>query len=297
MLTVILGIATSLVYGFADFFGAIASRKIAAITTTFLAAASGLFLLLILVPVIGADFSPEAVAWGAATGVASAVAISFLYASLAIGPISIVSPLGAVVSAIVPMIVGYFIGDRFSAWGWLALALILVAVVLVGFVPGDDVRLPSAKGLIYSVAAGAGIGLVLILLDQAPDDSGIAPLVALRSVSATLLGLFVLVTYLRERAARAGTKAEASAAQTIKQKVPAKFWYAIVAAGFLDATANVLFITATRVGTLSVVSVLTALYPLGTILLARIFLKEKIATTQSIGIALALAGSAIIAVA
>jgi drug/metabolite transporter (DMT)-like permease len=65
----------------------------------------------------------------------------------------------------------------------------------------------------------------------------------------------------------------------------------------LDATANVLFITATRVGTLSVVSVLTALYPLGTILLARIFLKEKIATTQSIGIALALAGSAIIAVA
>lgn len=291
MLTVILGFATSLVYGFADFFGAVASRRIPAVTTTFLAGASGLILLISLIPIMGADFSREAIIWGAAAGVASAVAISFLYASLAIGPISIVSPLGAVVSAIVPMIVGFAQGDRFSAWGGIALVAILIAVVLVGFIPGEDVRLPSMKGLFFALAAGVGIGLVLIALDQAPLNSGLAPLVVLRSVSASLLGLLVLFTVIRKRAgSRAGSGKTA-------HKVPSKFWYAIVVAGFLDACANVFFITATRVGSLSAVSVLTALYPLGTIILARLVLKEKIAMIQQVGIILALAASAVLAIA
>jgi drug/metabolite transporter (DMT)-like permease len=296
MLTVILGITTSLVYGFADFFGAVASRRIAPVTTTFLAGASGLVLLITLIPLMGADFSRDAIIWGAAAGIASAVAISFLYASLAIGPISIVSPLGAVVSAIVPMMVGLSLGDRFSAWGGIALVAILIAVVLVGFIPGEDVRLPSIKGLLYALAAGIGIGFVLIALDQAPTNSGIAPLVVLRSVSASLLGLLVLFTALKKRAARGETDQSAAATKQ-QQKVPVKFWYAIVVAGFLDACANVLFITATRVGSLSAVSVLTALYPLGTIILARLVLKEKIAMVQQIGIILALAASAVLAIA
>lgn len=287
MLTVVLGFATSLVYGFADFFGAIASRKIKAVTVTFVAGVSGLSFLLALSIFMGADFSQEAIFWGVLAGVASAAAMSALYASLAIGPISILSPLSAVVSAVVPMLVGFAQGDRFSIWGLLALAAILVAIFLVGFVPGNDVRLPSAKGLILGTAAGVGIGIVLICLDQAPADSGLASVILLRAVAATLLGAFTLIMFLRSRQA---------ASQVSKPpRVPLKLWLAVFLAGLFDSSANVFFLLASRIGSLSVVSVLTALYPLGTIILARIFLKEKIAKTQMIGILIALGASAILA--
>jgi drug/metabolite transporter (DMT)-like permease len=287
MLTVILGFATSLVYGFADFFGAIASRKIKAVTVTFVAGLSGLSFLLTLSIFMGADFSQEAIFWGVLAGVASAAAMSALYASLAIGPISILSPLSAVVSAVVPMLVGFAQGDRFSIWGLLALAAILVAIFLVGFVPGDDVRLPSAKGLILGTAAGVGIGIVLICLDQAPVNSGLSSVILLRAVAATLLGTFTLFMFLKSR--RVNTQ------EARPQRAPFKLWIAVVLAGLFDSSANVFFLLASRIGSLSVVSVLTALYPLGTIILARIFLKEKIAKTQMFGILIALGASAVLA--
>jgi len=287
MLTVILGFATSLVYGFADFFGAIASRKIKAVTVTFVAGVSGLSFLLALSIFMGANFSQEAIFWGVLAGITSAAAMSALYASLAIGPISIVSPLSAVVSAIVPMLVGFAQGDRFSIWGLIALAAILVAIFLVGFVPGDDVRLPSAKGLILGTAAGVGIGIVLICLDQAPADSGLASVILLRSVASIILGAFTLFMFLKSR--------QPASAEPKQQRAPLKLWLAVFLAGLFDSSANVFFLLATRIGSLSVVSVLTALYPLGTIILARIFLKEKIATTQMIGILIALGASAVLA--
>ena len=287
MLTVILGFATSLVYGFADFFGAIASRKIKAVTVTFVAGLSGLAFLLSLSIAMGANFSQEAILWGVLAGVASAAAMSALYASLAIGPISILSPLSAVVSAVVPMVVGFAQGDRFSIWGLLALAAILVAIFLVGFVPGNDVRLPSAKGLVLGTAAGVGIGIVLICIDQAPADSGLASVILLRAVAATLLGAFTLLMFLKSR--------KPASAEPKPQRAPLKLWAAVFMAGIFDSSANVFFLLASRIGSLSVVSVLTALYPLGTIILARIFLKEKIAKTQMIGILIALAASAVLA--
>ncbi len=295
MLTIALGFATSLVYGFADFFGAIASRRIKPVTVTFVSGAIGLAFLLALSIFVGADFSPGALFWGTAAGITSAIAMSALYASLAIGPISIVSPLSAVISAIVPSAVGFAQGDRFSGLGFAALGAILVAVFLVGFVPGQDVRLPSLKGLVLAVVAGGGIGVVLICLDQAPSDSGLAPVILLRATAAAILGAVTLFTFgaaIRKRLRTTQTEE----ITTASSKVPAKFWYSVAVTGLFDSSANVFFILASRIGSLTVVSVLTALYPLGTIILARIFLKEKLARTQSIGVLLALAGSALLAV-
>lgn len=300
MLTIILGFATSLVYGFADFFGAIASRRIRPVTVTFASGAIGLAFLLALSIFVGADFSPGALFWGTAAGITSAIAMSALYASLAIGPISVVSPLSAVISAIVPSIVGFAQGERFSGLGFAALAAILVAVVLVGFVPGQDVRLPSPKGLILGVIAGAGIGVVLICLDQAPADSGLAPVILLRGSAAAILGVFVLFAFgkaiRKERAANAMKSSTTGSSVKPKEKVPVKFWYSVAVTGLFDSSANVFFILASRIGSLTVVSVLTALYPLGTIILARIFLKEKLARTQTIGVLLALGGSALLVI-
>jgi drug/metabolite transporter (DMT)-like permease len=213
-----------------------------------------------------------------------------LYAALAIGPISIISPLSAVVMAIVPMIVGFTQGDRFSIWGWVGLGGILVAVVLVGFVPGDDVRLPSAKGLLLGIGAGIGMGAVLLALAAAPRESGLASAVLLRAVSACLLGCYLLLTLAR-------SKSVASVVRPTSIKPATLVWFAVLATGLLDSSANLFFTLASREGSLSVVSVLTALYPLGTIILARVFLKEKIAKTQLIGIMLALGCSALLAVA
>ena len=300
MLTIILGFTTSLVYGFADFFGALGSRRIRPVVVTFWSGLSGLALLLVAALFMGADFSSEGIFWGVAAGVASAVAISCLYASLAIGPISIISPLGAVVSAIVPMVVGALQGDRFSLWGWVALAAILIAVVLVGFVPGEDVRLPSTKGLLLGLAAGAGIGLVLITLAKAPHNTGLTSVIFLRATSASLLGLVMIFTWMKARRTSDSNRSDLGhlgQAGERETRVPYRFWWTVIVAGFFDSSANIFFTLASRVGSLSVVAVLTALYPLGTIILARLFLKEKIAKTQLVGILLALAASALLAVA
>jgi drug/metabolite transporter (DMT)-like permease len=285
--TIALGFATSLVYGFADFFGALGSKHIKPVVVTFWSGLSGLALLLSASLFMGADYNTKSILCGIIGGVASAFAMTCLYAALAIGPISILSPLRAVVMAIVPMIIGFARGDRFSLWGWLALGAILVAVVLVGFVPGDDVRLPSIKGLLLGIGAGVGMSAVLLALAMAPKDSGLASPAILRGVSASLLGLFMLLSI------RRGQKTEGTDA---RPKAPTRIWLAVMATGFLDSSANVFFTIASRHGALSVVSVLTALYPLGTIILARIFLKEKIARSQMFGIILALAASAILAI-
>ena len=288
MLTVILGFSTALVYGFADFFGAIASRKISSIVVTAVSGIVGFFFLLAMIPFFGATFSRDAIIAGIAAGFASAIGITALYASLAIGPISIISPLGAVLGAMVPLIFGFFIGDRFGPLGWLALALILVAVVLVGFVPGADVRLPSVKGLALAFVAGAGIGSILIVLKFSPSDSGLASVITMRLVSAALLNVLLLFTWMRLRRSRV---------EAAKVEFAKKFWWAVIAAGLFDSSANIFFILALRSGSLSVVSVLTALYPLGTIILARLILKERIGRVQMLGVLVALSGSAILAVA
>jgi drug/metabolite transporter (DMT)-like permease len=290
--TIVLGFATSLVYGFADFFGALGSKHIKPVVVTFWSGLSGLALLLSASLFMGADFTASSILCGVIGGIASAFAMTCLYAALAIGPISILSPLSAVVMAIVPMIIGFAQGDRFSLWGWLALGAILVAVVLVGFVPGDDVRLPSLKGLLLGIGAGIGMGAVLLALAAAPKDSGLASPAILRAVSATLLGIFMLVTI--KRGATRDSKSEVTTGQ--RSKASTKIWLAVIATGFLDSSANVFFTIASRQGSLSVVSVLTALYPLGTIILARIFMKEKIARSQMFGIILALGASAVLAI-
>ena len=247
----------------------------------------GFVFLSALAPFIGATFSQQAIITGIAAGVASAIGISALYASLAIGPIAIVSPMGAVIGALVPMTFGFFLGDRFGWFGFVALAMILIAVVLVGFVPGADTRLPSAKGLLFAAIAGCGIGTILIVLKFSPSDSGMASIIVMRLVSAIFLNIFLVGVWLKNR----------KAAKSAKEKVPTKFWWAVVAAGVFDSSANIFFTLALRSGSLSVVSVLTALYPLGTIILARIVLKERIAKVQMVGVLLALTGSAILAVA
>ncbi|MET1051489.1 MAG: DMT family transporter [Mycetocola sp.] len=308
MLTALFGLTGALIFGAADFLGGLASRRISPIRATAIAASSGLVGLLAVLAIGFGTWSVEAVVWGALSGVTGALAISLLYACLAIGPMSILSPVTAVVSALIPMTWGLVGGERLGTTGYLALGLALVAVVLVGFVPEKGAVRPSLKGLTMAVGSGAMIGTFLILIDQTPDDSGVVPLVLNRGVSAAIMFSTVGILWLARRRAAAGTKVELVDGDA--ERVPhaaapdaatrTDGWRRglglAVACGLVDATANLLLLLGLRAGDLTVMSVLTAMYPAGTILLAAVVLKERIAPVQWVGLVLALVAAGMLAV-
>lgn len=287
MLTVAIGLSTALVFGAADFMGGMASRRMNSILATAIAAVSGLVVLLLALPFLGGVWSTQAVLLGAASGVSGAVAIGLLYACLAIGPMSILSPLTALVSAIVPLSVGLAQGERLGTIGYLALGLALVAVVLVGFVPEKGAVRPSLRGVLMAIGSGIAIGAFLVIIDRTPEDSGIVPILMNRAVNATIM--FSIVGALMIIAARRGRPSPTSG-------IRAGLFIAI-GCGLIDAIANAGILLGVRIGDLSVIAVLTALYPAGTILLAAVVLKERIALLQYVGLVLAVVAGAMLALA
>ena len=276
MLTVLLGLTGALAYGGADFYGGLASRRSSTILTTLGVALVGLVGLALTSPFVAAVSSYDAWFYGAASGLAGAIGIGLLYGSLAIGPMSILSPATAFISAIVPVSVGLSMGEGGGVSFYVALALALIAVILVGFVPEKGAVRPRPIGLLMAAGSGTFIGFTVILIDLSPADSGLIPLLANRMVSSTALilatGVLVLTRVVLSRTPRLPGLTQV---RTV--------WSMIVIAGVLDVLANVAVIYGLRSGDLSVVSVLIALYPAGTILLAGVVLKERIALIQGGG--------------
>lgn len=302
MFVVLVALLAAGVFGAADFFGGMAAKRMSALLATALTALAGLLILFLLLPMLGGVWSLNDVIWGGLSGVAGAVAIALLYACLAIGPMSILSPLTAVVSAIVPALWGAFGGERLSGLSYLALGLALVAVVLVGFVPEHGAVRPSLRGLLMATASGICIGGFYLCINQTSSESGITPLIAARSVNVTIMfaSLGVLAawrTWRGRQAEGAIVPAEAEAPVRAQQGTLKVGLALAVIGGVLDVIANVLVLATLRMGELTVSTVLIALYPAGTILLAAIVLKERIAPVQWGGLALALGASALLAVA
>ena len=285
MLAVVVGLGSALVYGTADFVGGIAAKRIGALLAAAVAAAVGATVAVLPAVLTGGAVTPEAVVFGALSGLAASVGLGLLYACLAIGPMSILSPLTAVVSAIVPMATGLARGEAVGALGGLALGIALVAVVLVGFVPARGSVRPSAHGILMAIGSGSALGLVLVLLDAAPDDSGLVPLLANRVTAAVVLAAAVGLVALLRRGGAPRSRAQLVAGLRLA-----------ALCGVIDLAANAIILFGLRIGDLSVIAVLSALYPAGTILLARLVLRERIAPVQYLGITLAIAASALLAV-
>ncbi len=285
-MTIIFGLLSAFSYGYADFVGALAAKKVRAVTVTTVAFCFGLLFAIVLSFFIGANFSQAAITSGIYAGIASGIAISCLYAALALGPISIVSPLTAVISAIISVIFDLTTGASLGPYSLIAIALILVAVVLVAFVPGQDFRLPSLKAVLYSLGAGFGFAGIFVFLDGAPSDSGLATLIVMRIVGIALMLAGLTYAFIKYRPK-----------QFLETSVFGRslIWLVLLA-GSGDVLGNVFFLIATRAGELAIAAVLTSLYPVGTILLARIVLKERIAKSQTLGIVLAIAACVLIAI-
>lgn len=274
---VTLALACSIAYGAADFLGGVAARGAHVLRVVVIAAPASFLVELLLWPLVGASFPPGAVTWGAASGVASAAAFALLYRTLAIGPMSVLSPVTALVSAALPVAVGLVDGETLSTLAVAGMALAFAAIVVVS--GGTDARSvrPSRTALVLAFGAGAAIALQLVCLDRAPSDSGIAPLLVGRGVSAVvILGAAFAV---RSRLGHARPSLSASAT-----------------AGALDALANFAFLLAVREGDLAVVAVIAALYPAATVLLARAFLAERIGPAQLAGLGVAAVAVSLLAV-
>lgn len=281
MLSVLLGLVGAAVYGASDFFGGMAARRISSIRVTAINSATGFVLLALSTLFLPTIWSGGALLYGALSGLAGAAALVLLYACLAIGPMSILSPLMALVAAIVPIAIGFARGERLSIAGDVGLVVGLVAVVLICFVPGAKVARPSLRGILMAIGAGLSIGAYLVFIDLSPKDSGPAPLVVCFAVTGLVMGVVLLAQRTRARFERA----------------PRRALLLALLCGVTDGVAATLFLLALRAGDLSVVSVLNALAPAGTIVLAALVLRERIAVVQWIGLGGALVAAALLALA
>lgn len=299
MPAVILGFVGAIVFGASDFIGGLASKSMSAIKVTFIAAIVGFGVSVVGCAIIPSIFTPAALFWGALAGIVGSSAIMLLYASLAIGPMSILSPLGAFVSAIFPVLWAIVGGEPIGVMGYVGIAIGLVAVVLVGFIPEKNAVRPTLKSLLMAIGAGILIGAFLILIDQAPSDAGLAPLVSNRIVSALIMGSAIVVTMWVRAVRRQRAQASIDSADVTPDEARSSGWGAglklAILCGLVDGTGNALLLLGIQIGDLSVMSVLTAMYPAGTIILAAVVLKERVAPIQAIGLVLAIVAAAFLA--
>jgi drug/metabolite transporter (DMT)-like permease len=284
-----LGLAAAIIFGASDFLGGFATRSIPALQVTFTAFLSGLIVALAFLPIVASPWTMPVLVYGAIAGIAAAVSIWLLYACLAMGPVSVLAPMVALIAAMVPVAYGLSHHEHLGTPGKFALGAVLVSAALIGYTPADKgVRL-SPRALLLGVVAGLATGGYLVALDYTPPGSGAAPVVVVYAVGAVLLALAVAAARRwRSPAGRPGGGTAASR-QTWHWSTPLGF---AVISGATQAVADILVIIGIHRGDLAVMAALMALYPLGTTALARIVIHERPTSLQLFGIFLAVAASA-----
>lgn len=273
---VILGLLVAASYGTGDFLGGLASKRQSPISVVVASQAAGLVLVGALLALFGGSPSGRDLALGALSGAVGLLGVLLLYRGLAVGRMGVVAPVTAVGAAVLPLVAGLLSGERPTAPALLGVLGTLVAVFLVARSPGGEADATPRGELLLALAAGAAFGVVFIALDATGDDAGAWPLLGARGTSVALL-VAVARTRRLSLLPAAGTAV------------------AVVGAGIFDVGANALYLVATREGLLSLVSVLSSLYPAVTVLLARVVLGERLVRPQVVGIGLGLAGIALIA--
>jgi drug/metabolite transporter (DMT)-like permease len=276
-MTALLSLLSALLYGVADFSGGFASRKNSVFSVMVLSQAAGLLVALVAAPLLGPNL-PRAtdLLWGLAGGFSGVLGLGALYRGLAEHRAAIVSPVAALVGAIVPAAFGALLGEKPSTLALIGASLCLPAILLLSYERGEDRdRAKLRQSFLHGLVAGLGFGCFFIAISRSSSGSGLWPLLAARlaSISATMV----------------------VAALSRKRLVVARGDRPITLfAGAADMGANILFLLASRTGLLIIVTLITSLFPAPTVILARIFQGQRISPARAAGIGLALAGVALI---
>ncbi len=293
---IVFALGAAVLYGSADFLGGAATRRTALLAVLLTSGVAGTAVLIPVVLAVGSPLRSGSVLWGLAAGAVGGVGLMFFYAGLAAGPMSVVSPVSALVSTVLPVGVAIAQGERPAATVYAGAVLCLTATVLVSSGspagastaaesgPADAVKSTwerwrsRARGLGYGVASGAAFGTFFLFIRNGGETSALWPALASRSAGLLLYLAIAAVARARPVTWRAGWP----------------LFITALGAGALDAAANVCYVLATRAGLYGPAVVLTALYPGVTVLLARVALGERMHRIQQIGLLLAAVGIALI---
>ncbi|WP_152665399.1 EamA family transporter [Mycobacterium sp. UM_Kg1] len=274
----VLALMSAAGFGVSDFAGGLAARRVPALRVVLVSYPVALAVLGTLAVAVGGPIPPGAVGWGTASGIALGLGGWWFYAALGAGPISVVSPISAVLTAAVPVVVGLTLGERPGPVAYGGIALALVAVALVSRQTTDEDIRPhrfTRKVAWLTVGAGVMFGLDFVFIHQAPADSGLWPL-AFARVAAAVLVL---------------TAAGGAGEWGLPTGRPLRL---ALLAGLSDAAANIAMLLALRGSELSSVSVLIALFPAVTVVLAIVVLRERVYYGQLLGMAAAVVSIAMI---
>lgn len=271
-MVIFLGLMAALAYGASDFSAGIGGRSIGVGRVALVVQiVAFVFALISLYVFPDSKLTATTLIWGIIIGIGAASGPLMLYRGLAIGQMSVVSPLSAIVSAVAPAFFGVALGERFSISADVGL---IMAVPAIGFVSWQrpskhdetiGFYTKQRRGLLEGVLSGAGFALLFVGLDQADSSAGAWPLVIGLGLATLLIIPFAWRDRTRTRPSR-------------------EILLLVIVAGVLDGAANLLFLAATRYGQLSIIAVLTALYPAVTILLARFILSERWNMVQLVGL-------------
>jgi drug/metabolite transporter (DMT)-like permease len=274
--SVLFALAASLIWGFGDFAAGVCTRRLPLFVVATFAQVTGLAVAGLVIAATGEGPPSAAQAgWAVFAGVVGVVGIAAFYRALAVGTMGIVGPITATAS-VVPLAYGLARGERPSLVQGLG-----VGLAVVGVAAASVERSPEHGTRRF----GAGVGLALL---------------AALSFGGALIGL--------SRAAAGGTgwavftmRAVAiplvvTAALALRPRLPqtGRGWLFLLVVGVGDTAATLLYAAATTRGLLSVVAVLSSLYPIVLVVLARVFLAERIARRQLAGVAVALSGVALV---
>ncbi|MCQ0971661.1 DMT family transporter [Paracoccus sp. TK19116] len=278
-MSVLLALFASLAYGVGDFIGGLASRRGSAFAVALWASIGGGIAMCLAAVVVGGRADPVDLGWGVLAGIGNGMGGTFLYRGLAAGRMGVVAPLSSLTGALLPIVAGLALGERPSALSWCGILLALPAVGLISrepAAPGNGGGGRLGAGVVDGLLAGLGFGLLFIATGQIAPSAGLWPLVALQMASIVVIPF--LASLLRQ-AWWPTRRAEAIG----------------LIGGILAAAAVLGFMLAAQRGLLSIVAVLTALYPAATIALAAIILNERLRPIQGLG--LILAGGAVVLIA
>ena len=265
---VVLGLLSAVSWGFGDFGGGLTSRHapVAGVLigsmVTGAMASGGLALALGEGLPAGAD-----IGWALASSVFGSVGLACLYIGLARGRMGVVAPVTGVLVAAIPAVAGVLFEGALPAAVLVGIGLAISSVLVVSRVgDGSDGR-PS--GLRWGIGAGLALGAVTLTLSRISDGFVFGPLTIMRLGEAALIGLVVIGR--RPRPA---------------WRVPRRLVPAVVAIGVADMLGTAFYIAATQAGPLAIAGVLSALYPVTTVVLAVLLLREQLARWHVLGIAM-----------
>jgi drug/metabolite transporter (DMT)-like permease len=240
----------------------------------------GLLLVLAIILVGGFEIGGDEIWWGVGAGVVGSIGLGLFYAGLAAGAMSLVAPLSAC-GALVPVAVALAGGESLQGLTVVGMALALAGAVLVSRTAGEHLRL-TPRVIAMAIGAGLAFGAVITMFQQGgqgDDDGSMTVVLAARAASLLATTAAVLVT-------------RTSPAIRDPATIPL-----LLGVGLGDTGANIMLTLASGSGEDALVAVLASLYPVVTVVLAGVVLRERLSATQAAGVGAALVGVALVSAA